>query len=586
MLSELHTSVTDLVRNGILTAVSDEEMLVEIDDSNCGATTGTVHGLVDSDFMLENSSKEGITQFLNVPTSPAMSTGHSQTLLTAAECFLWVRRVELQIIVTKSHPFNPLQYHDECSAFVNYRFGFYKRLYLSRAALSDSTVPQLSDPPSLPYSHYEDRADGIVSSWGRKPFDIRYEPDMCAEPVWCAHTIEMQRRIRQWQFPDENDSGDGGNRTTEPKTSCQNAKFLVFEPPSDLHGIGSLLQVTAAAFRYAVCLDRIFVLSSVGQKSTLSKWRHPGCSRQSTFECYFQVLHGCGHTLSREDVESATNSSDGFGFDRYPARQKRVLVLRGLPLSGDCQLCHSAWPTHSRFFDGLFVGGVHDEQPDMDLLHSTAFMAPIKLTYISQFLRFLMRPRSWFANLLSDVVQLSMYSPVLEEEGHQEARMSILPSTRFPQQFASLHVRFGMKSVEVALQPLARYMSVMQRKLPWVRDIFVSTETESVIHTLVREYPDLRFHYLRYDRLEYLNLNSTVSSSSSSSSSSGTNGTDFVAEFIMSIGNLLVSLQASGFVGTLSSNWCTCIHHLERTRGDGGYDYLSVDGGSAFTTCF
>ena len=25
---------------------------------------------------------------------------------------------------------------------------------------------------------------------------------------------------------------------------------------------------------------------------------------------------------------------------------------------------------------------------------------------------------------------------------------------------------------------------------------------------------------------------------------------------------------------------------MERTRGDGGYDYISVDSGSAFTQCF
>ena len=44
--------------------------------------------------------------------------------------------------------------------------------------------------------------------------------------------------------------------------------------------------------------------------------------------------------------------------------------------------------------------------------------------------------------------------------------------------------------------------------------------------------------------------------------------------------------KADGFVGSLSSNWCAMIMHLERTRGDGGFDYHSVDIGSAFTSCF
>ncbi len=576
-LEDKQLSVTALMTEGILTVVSDidltDDVSVTADSISCCASlTGTSRGLVDSDFLVESNSKKSI---VNLHISSSVSVGHDQRLLiTAAECFLWVRRAVLLRADIVSQPSSLLQYHDECSAFVHYRFEFFERLHLSRAALSVATT-QLSDPPAPRYSHYEDRVDGIVGAWGRKPFEIQHEPDVCAEPVWCAHTVDMQRRIRLWQFPEEDESSDERNRTAGSNGACQNAKFLVFEPPSDLHGIGSLLQVTAAAFRYAVCLDRIFVMSAVGQQATLSKWRHPGCGRQSTFECYFQTLHGCGGVLSQEDVESATNSSDGFGFDSFPARTKRVLVLRGLPLSGDCQLCHSAWPTRSRFFDGLFVGGLHDEQPDMDLLHATAFMAPIKLTYVSIFLRFLMRPRPWFADLISDVVQLSMYSP-LEKEHQEKLALSLLPSVHFPRHFVSLHVRFGMKSAEVALHPLARYMSVLQRKLPWARDVFVSTETESVIHTLVREYPDLRFHYLRYHRLEYLNLNS---------SSSG-NGTDFVSEFVMSMANLFVSSQAGGFVGTLSSNWCTCIHHLERSRGDGGYDYLSVDSGSAFTSCF
>ena len=62
--------------------------------------------------------------------------------------------------------------------------------------------------------------------------------------------------------------------------------------------------------------------------------------------------------------------------------------------------------------------------------------------------------------------------------------------------------------------------------------------------------------------------------------------TDFVGELLFSLANLFVAVEASGFVGTLSSNWCAMILHLERTRGDGGYDYLSLDKGSAFTTCF
>ena len=59
-------------------------------------------------------------------------------------------------------------------------------------------------------------------------------------------------------------------------------------------------------------------------------------------------------------------------------------------------------------------------------------------------------------------------------------------------------------------------------------------------------------------------------------------------EFLYSLANLYISVDgASGYVGTLSSSWCSMIYMLERSRGDGGYDYLSVGTtGSAYAKCF
>lgn len=62
--------------------------------------------------------------------------------------------------------------------------------------------------------------------------------------------------------------------------------------------------------------------------------------------------------------------------------------------------------------------------------------------------------------------------------------------------------------------------------------------------------------------------------------------TDFVYEFLLSMANLRVAIEADAFVGTLTSSWCIVLHNLERTRGDGGWDYHSMDAGSAFSACF
>lgn len=50
--------------------------------------------------------------------------------------------------------------------------------------------------------------------------------------------------------------------------------------------------------------------------------------------------------------------------------------------------------------------------------------------------------------------------------------------------------------------------------------------------------------------------------------------------------NLAISIEADIFLGTLTSSWCIMIHGLQRTRGDGGRDYHSLDRGSAYTVCY
>src|SRR5437870_5541474 len=60
------------------------------------------------------------------------------------------------------------------------------------------------------------------------------------------------------------------------------------------------------------------------------------------------------------------------------------------------------------------LGGVHDEDFKLEefLHHSTSFMSSTKLPHMSQLLRFIMRPRVWFSELVRDIVQMTMYSPI------------------------------------------------------------------------------------------------------------------------------------------------------------------------------
>lgn len=112
----------------------------------------------------------------------------------------------------------------------------------------------------------------------------------------------------------------------------------------------------------------------------------------------------------------------------------------------------------------------------------------------------------------------------------------------------------------------------------------LSTNNTSV-HLLDSNNPEYRIHYLDYPRVEFLNLTHTPRKRSDELSFDEAE-LSFAQEFLFSLANLAVAVEAHGFVGTLSSNWCVLIDHLQRTRGDGGYDYFSLDLGSFFSTCY
>lgn len=181
----------------------------------------------------------------------------------------------------------------------------------------------------------------------------------------------------------------------------------------------------------------------------------------------------------------------------------------------------------------------------------------------------------------TEVVENAMYSPMQAIPSPLSDLTTTWELQRLPKHYISLHIRWGEKYTEASLQPIKKYMDVIQHKLPFLKDIFVSTETDIAIAQLVNSFPDYRFHFLRQRRYEMLDL-----SGDNGNISSKKDAIDYSSEFLFSMANLFVATEATGFVGTLSSNWCVMINHLQRTRGDAGYDYLSVDKGSAFSTCF
>lgn len=70
---------------------------------------------------------------------------------------------------------------------------------------------------------------------------------------------------------------------------------------------------------------------------------------------------------------------------------------------------------------------------------------------------------------------------------------------------------------------------------------------------MCREYPEYRFHFLRYPRREYLDL------ALAHQDEPYNRDTDYVDELLFSLANLHVAAEAHAFVGTLSSNWCMMV---------------------------
>ncbi len=314
----------------------------------------------------------------------------------------------------------------------------------------------------------------------------------------------------------------------QPEDSrCRDARFLVYDPVH--YGVGSMIHYAALSLALAISSDRILYFHAP-QDSNWKMWRPRRCSVVA-MECYFERITSC--ILPAEDLEHAPVANaenwDKLGSERIV----RVKDEFSIPL---CSWC-TPWK-HLQFLDSVLPRNLRS--------HFVASEMPL----MAQLVRYIVRPRR-----------------------HTDLAVRAFLSNHFnchiERPFASMHVRYGDKiKREAVAQPLQKYMAMLETKAPHIKTVFVSTETAAVIANLTRDYKNTTFQYIDYERLE----------------SGGPGNAVPEREFIASLANLYVSIHADFFVGSLSSNWCRLIHELERTRGDAGHDYWSVDV-SQFSTC-
>lgn len=344
---------------------------------------------------------------------------------------------------------------DNCGNFVSSKYNEYLQTLTSRQERS-------SAPPD---SSNETVNSQLFDPVTHIPFHIR-APSICSDSLWCDHTFEFQRRLHLWQNPLRPDVLGLGR----PHRSCEDAKFLIFEPFTSVHGIGSIILQIAIALRFALCHGRILYLTpakTLLQQDTHVRWMADHC-KGSLLDCYFIPPSSC--VLSESDILGAPYLVEGTELQYFPLKMERVVAMMGLPTTGYCTVCGSEWAGDFSFFDGLTITGNPSHENYKHLKFMSMFLGQLKLPWLAQMTRYLLRPRPWFVRQLQATIR---------------SRLSSIGKV-IPRPFASLHVRYGEKALEVDQVPLEMYMGLLARKAPHIQHIFLSTETETVIHNLTR----------------------------------------------------------------------------------------------------
>ena len=339
----------------------------------------------------------------------------------------------------------------------------------------------------------------------------------CGESAWCNTPRYLQTKIHEWQNPGE--------------TACSTAKFLLYDPVN--YGPGSNIHFAAIALSIAMCTDRILYLHA--PPSTTSSSRHSrGCTHAS-LECSFQRMTSCN--LTAADIDQATILHDGTSW--HTVKGSRVVRVHGEINKGrqenepPCHFCRTWHETPLLKHIPLML---------------RSYMLATETPLMSQLVRYVLRPLPHFDKEVRDFLAKQSWTDI-------------------PRPFASMHVRYGDKYKEAPRVPLSVYMNILNLKAPLVKDVFLFTETPSVIEDVRAGFSNYTFHVLHYNR----NLGRDAWHKSHE---------NYVAWFA----NLYVSVQADVFMGSLTSNGCRLINELQRTRGDGGTEYWSVDA-SQYNTC-
>jgi len=408
----------------------------------------------------------------------------------------------------------------------------------------------------------------VFTSWQEggvsRPLDgfDTFDSDLCNDPLWCSKTSVFRREITKWQNPESSDY-----------YNCQDAKFLIYVVPNKPEqSLVDLVRELGFMLRFAMCHDRILVLSFqlFGQSPV-------------SIVGLFGSLTSC--PITPEAIMSAVPAKNGLNVGLYPCKRSKYVYMIDIPTTGDCSSFHMHWTGSFEVLYGYQLGlaghimhtanGVVTDNTVNDVYdHSKDRISGVgslfssrRMEWLAQMVRYVVQPHPVLSAAITGVVQKHMYSsPPLGFSEFMQGR-----NTHIPRPFATLFltaeavVDGGSSNMSKGVDFDAhRCLRVLQRRAPFIKHVFIPADSLTVLPLIRSVFKEFELHYLLFN-----NIDSEVPS--------------ILEPRLMQLADVSVAVEADFFLGHLRrAPTADLVNMLQRTRGDGGSDFYSVDAGSSW----
>ena len=356
---------------------------------------------------------------------------------------------------------------------------------------------------------------------------------------------------------------------------CSSAKFLI--PTKHNGGFGSELHVLANPLGLAMDLGRIYLSNPFLNEGSEWEVSNPFCTNQTGhygFDCYYEPWSNC--TVFDALGENAIDILQKWKTDKYRSITVPVIQIE----RSEIDFVYSdRYRQHmQRVVGGNRVAMIH-------MVHR------LGNKYIPRILREVvecspMIPKFHYYWWRAISMAYVMRPNAATRKWIQDHRMKALEDGILQNNTGAIYVRRGDKDVEMRLSPIQEYIDglrflwergYIQNKSP--RHVFLASESSEVIDQMEswgkQHASEYRIHYTQvFDR------KGLFAEKTRSERSAGTTPKHHPEEYLSMLLNIHYLVQASGWVCTMSSNFCRIVDELRATvaaRAGGAFMDLSVE---------